>query len=376
MFQPSLVKIQTACIFFAAWEAVWLLELATLWILSIVTNNSVILTWSLWRIPDAFMIFVNLGVLALYTGSEKPYPAIIVAIFNAAAILADVAALATFAVQYASCISQITDGDTLTDPLCMTADLAKIGGYHLGIISIILVGVFANLYVPIMMFRLMTKETGEGLLHYLRSPGNSTVIIAKIRHLTLFNRAISIFAVCVGLMAMEVSILTGTSNIKYLWFCDILMIVPAVATIFANWGLYEKINKFVALVSILAFAGAAVGLSLMTWYYVWLCNTDPPITGFSNFTTCEIGRPGAIFMVTIHAVFVFVSLLRCIAEFYALMISSGISHSAEQTEEFVENASEEQLSMGSGTAYRRSRLVVNGKAIEIESSVSGGKIKV
>jgi hypothetical protein len=373
---PTLSKIQTAAVFFAGWLAVWLLELATLWILSVTSSNSVALTWSLWRIPDAVLFLVNLAVVGLYTGGNSYKPAIVVAIFTVGAVLSDVASLVTFTLQYISCVDDIESGDTLTDPLCMTADLKKVGGYHLGIISILLAGAILNLYVPIMMFRMRDRPIGGQSLKNVLLNLAGTLNNRRLQNLSLMSRFLTVVAGCAALLAVEVSILTDASDIKYLWFCHTLMLIPAIATVWPRFLIVDRINKIVAVVCVAALVGSGLGLSLMVWYFDWLCETTPPRTGFSNFETCEVGRTGAIYMVVIHATLTLISLVRLLVALYALRITASVQFSDAETSSMtadlpVYGELSRQSNTEYGTAYRRNRIVDDGTAITITSKLSG-----
>lgn len=305
----------------------------------------------------------------------------VVAIAAGATVLADISALITFSVQYASCLQQIDSGDTLTDPLCVTADLKKIGGYHIGICGILTIGAFLNLYVPIMMARLVDHPGYQDLSSNAMGTGSEENFLNNRRlvNASLLSRALTILTGCAAFLALEVSILTSTSDIKYLWFCHALMIVPAILTGFPMFLTNDRINKIAAISALVALVGSTVGLGLISWYFSWLCEVDPPKTGFSNFTTCEIGRTGAIYFVALHALFTGIGMVRALVCLYVLRISASASYSDPETSEVI--ARQNLVSSGNsdvsayGTAYRRIQ-TPHGEAVEINSKVSGGKLKV
>jgi hypothetical protein len=303
-----------------------LVQLVTLWLLSITTSDDVAIHWSLWRIADAALLLVNLAVFALYQGGVSYKPPLVVAVFVAGAIFTDLSSLIIFVMQYISCVNLIEDGETLTDPLCMTSDLKVVGGYHIGIISVLFAGAIANLYVPISMIRLRDSKRYESVAEIIADTKIENAHEARrARRILMIHRAITIFIGCVLILVLEVSIITSASDIKYLWFCHILILIPA---LFSSWPVLlanYRINKYMTFISALAFTGSCLGVGLMTWYFLWLCDTVPPRTGFSNFTTCEIGRTASIYFLVLHCILAGISLVRLFAYVYTLRESGALA---------------------------------------------------
>lgn len=378
-FTPTIEKVQTAALVFAGWSFIWLVELATLWALAIDSPLSVLLEWSLWRIPNLVLAMVDIGVFALYQGGDRYRPAIVVALVTGATVLSDVAAFCTFTVQYVSCVAQIQDGTTLTDPLCMTANLKVVGGYHIAICGVLLLGSTLSLIVPILMIRLRDKPTQGQSLRSRVSKYAGTLNNRRLLNVSLFGRGLTILTGCVALLAMEVSILTNASDIKYLWFCHLLTIVPAVLTAWPVFLTQDKINKVGTAIAIADVIVATLGAGLMGWYFDYLCLDNPPKTGFSNFTKCEIGYTGAVYMVVIHTLLTAISLVRLVCYAFILRLSSATVFSDSETDQFTENLKGDSFVADSdsnyGSAYKR-KVIPDDMVLSITSNLTGGNLNL
>jgi hypothetical protein len=367
---------------FTAGQVALLLGIATVWILAVTTDNSVALTWGLWRLVDMIPLLVSIGVWILVdniVSSSKP--AILVFAASGVVVVADLASLIWFGIlfrdctQYHHCLN--TDADPAdcdsVDPLCVMGDFNRVSLYYLVLTCILaLLNLAYGAMVGGMLLLLSMEKYGvnsNGYADRIQTSMHSREDQVLIRY-RYYQWAVNFLLLGWVFIAVEVCYLTDYSNVKYYLFFHIIQGWCVVQTMISGAYADKTANRISIIVNIISLLASALGgLLVFILYYEWNCNPETDShSDFANTKSCEVTPNGARYFIALNAFVVLMEILRI--PLYARTIRNQTQLTSRNSRDV---ANSYQVDQVEGTPMS-SQLIQRHVAIQITSGLTGQPI--
>lgn len=305
--------IQRLVAFFSAIQITLLLGIATLWILAVVSDNTVALRWGLWRLVDLALLVNSFGVYIYASSVTRSGPGVITVVLSGLVVMSDLASLIWFGIERRDCQTSFDNGTPISDPLCGVGNFQNVTIYYLVLTSVL---GFANLLYGVLigglLFLMSIGEVRQGYENRgVRTSVRGAVDLFRSRNRDKkIQYMVTFLLIGWAFILTEVLVLTDYSLFKWTFISHAPHIWPVIQVIVAYNAKKWNFASIWISVGILLASGLG-GLLNGILYYIDNCNpVNPPRLGWANLTGCEVGYSGSVYMIVLHSFATAAALVR------------------------------------------------------------------